>query len=83
VATEVLIFALLAFSLNFLMGTGGLVSFGHAAYFGLGAYGAALAVKTLDLPMEAALPLAIPAAALGAALFGSSSCGCKASTSPC
>jgi branched-chain amino acid transport system permease protein len=70
VATETLILALLAFSLGFLMSNGGLVSFGHAAYFGLGAYGAALGVKALGLPMEAALPLAPVAAALGAALFG-------------
>jgi len=68
--TEILIFALFAFSLNLLIGTGGLVSFGHAAYFGLGAYGAALPLKSLGLPMEAALPLAPVAAAFGAALFG-------------
>src|SRR5215207_2460553 len=68
--TEILIFALFAFSLNLLIGPGGLVSFGHAAYFGLGAYGAALALKNLGLPMEAALPLAPVAAAFGAALFG-------------
>jgi branched-chain amino acid transport system permease protein len=70
VATEILIFALLAFSLQLLIGVGGLVSFGHAAYFGLGAYGAALGVKWLEAPMEAALPLAPLLAALGAALFG-------------
>jgi branched-chain amino acid transport system permease protein len=70
VATEILIFALLAFSLHFLVGTGGLVSFGHAAYFGLGAYGAALALRHFGAPMELALPLAPVAAALGAALFG-------------
>src|SRR5215211_6228257 len=70
VATEILIFALLAFSLHFLVGIGGLVSFGHAAYFGLGAYGAALALRHLGVPMELALPLAPLAAALGAALFG-------------
>jgi branched-chain amino acid transport system permease protein len=70
VATEILIFALLAFSLHFLVGIGGLVSFGHAAYFGLGAYGAALALRHLGVPMEVALPLAPLAAALGAALFG-------------
>ena len=70
VATEVLIFGLFAFSLHFLIGTGGLVSFGHAAYFGLGAYGAAFAVRYLGAPMELALPLAPLAAALGAALFG-------------
>ena len=39
-----------------LMGTGGMASFGHAAYFGLGAYAAALAVKR-GVPMEAALAL--------------------------
>ena len=70
VATEILIFALLAFSLQLLIGVGGLVSFGHAAYFGLGAYGAALGVKWLEAPMEAALPLAPLLAAFGAALFG-------------
>jgi len=70
VATEILVFALLAFSLQFLIGVGGLVSFGHAAYFGLGAYGAALALTSLRLPMEAAMLVAPLAAALGAALFG-------------
>src|ERR671913_888563 len=59
VATEILIFALLAFSLQLLIGVGGLVSFGHAAYFGLGAYGAALGVKWMGAPMEAALPLGL------------------------
>jgi branched-chain amino acid transport system permease protein len=70
VGIEVLVFALFAFSLQLLIGVGGLVSFGHAAYFGLGAYGAALAVKWLAAPMEAALPLAPVLAVLGAALFG-------------
>jgi ABC-type branched-subunit amino acid transport system permease subunit len=45
-------------------------SFGHAAYFGLGAYGAALAVKWLAAPMGMGLVLAPVAAALGALLFG-------------
>jgi branched-chain amino acid transport system permease protein len=70
VGIEILVFALFAFSLQLLIGVGGLVSFGHAAYFGLGAYGAALAVRWLGAPMEAALPLAPLAAGLGAALFG-------------
>lgn len=70
VGIEILVFALFAFSLQLLIGVGGLVSFGHAAYFGLGAYGAALAVKWLGAPMELALPLAPLVAALGAALFG-------------
>jgi branched-chain amino acid transport system permease protein len=70
VATEILIFGLFAFSLQLLIGVGGLVSFGHAAFFGLGAYGAALGVKWIGAPMEAALPLGLLLAALGAALIG-------------
>ena len=70
VAIEALVFALFALSLQMLIGLGGLVSFGHAAYFGLGAYGAALSTQWLGAPMEAALPLAPALAALGAALFG-------------
>ena len=70
VATEILIFALFAFSLQLLIGVGGLVSFGHAAFFGLGAYGAALAVKWYGASMEAALPLGLALAALGAMLIG-------------
>jgi len=67
---EVMIFALFAMSLNLLMGTGGIISFGHAAYFGLGAYGAALVVAHFAAPMELALALAPVSAAMGAALFG-------------
>src|SRR5690242_20399445 len=52
------------------MGHGGMHSCGHAAYFGLGAYGAALAVKWLAAPMGIGLALAPVAAALGALLFG-------------
>ncbi|MBM6594783.1 ABC transporter permease [Microvirga pudoricolor] len=70
VAIEILVFGLFAFSLQLLIGVGGLVSFGHAAFFGLGAYGAALAVKWFGAPMEAALPLGLVLAALGAALIG-------------
>ena len=67
---DVLIAVLFATSLHFIMGPGGMHSFGHAAYFGLGAYGAALAVKWLAAPMGMALALAPVAAALGALLFG-------------
>ncbi|GJD52866.1 hypothetical protein OPKNFCMD_5633 [Methylobacterium crusticola] len=71
VATEILIFALAAFSLQFLVGVGGLVSFGHAAYFGLGAYAAGLLVTgPLKAPMALALLAAPLAAGAGAALFG-------------
>ncbi len=67
---DVLIAVLFAASLHFIMGPGGMHSFGHAAYFGLGAYGAALALKALGLPMEAALVVAPLLALAGAALFG-------------
>jgi ABC-type branched-subunit amino acid transport system permease subunit len=67
---DVLIAILFATSLHFIMGPGGMHSFGHAAYFGLGAYGAALAVKWLAAPMAVALVAAPAAAALGALLFG-------------
>jgi branched-chain amino acid transport system permease protein len=68
-ATDVLVFALFAASLQFMMGVGGLASFGHAAYFGLGAYAAALAARH-GVAMPGALALA-PVAALGGALvFG-------------
>ena len=70
VASEVLIFMLFAASLHLLVGAGGLVSFGHAAYFGLGAYGAALALKQLGLPMAAALVAGPLVGALGATVFG-------------
>ncbi len=70
VLTEVLVFALAAFSLNFLVGNGGIVSFGHAAYFGLGAYAAGLLVVKGGLAMEPALLAAPVAGGLFAALFG-------------
>jgi branched-chain amino acid transport system permease protein len=69
-AIDILVFALFATSLHFIMGPGGMVSFGHAAYFGLGAYGAALLLKKAGWPMEPALLAAPVVAALGAALFG-------------
>jgi hypothetical protein len=49
---DLLIAALFAASLHFIMGPAGMHSFGHAAYFGLGAYGAALLVRASGLPME-------------------------------
>jgi branched-chain amino acid transport system permease protein len=67
---DILIAVLFAASLHFIMGPGGMHSFGHAAYFGLGAYGAALLLKSFGLPMVASLLLAPLAAALGALLFG-------------
>ena len=70
VMIEIFIFSAAAFALAFLVSNAGIVSFGHAAYFGLGAYGSALAVKKLGLAMEPALILAPVTAGVGAALFG-------------
>src|SRR5437899_645983 len=67
---DVLIAILFATSLHFIMGPGGMHSFGHAAYFGLGAYGAALMVKFLAAPTPVALVVAPLAALMGALLFG-------------
>ena len=68
--TEIAIAGLFATAFNLLMGYGGMVSFGHAAYFALGAYASALLVKKAGLPMLLALPAAPVVAALGALVFG-------------
>ncbi len=70
IATEMAIAALLAASLHFAMGLGGIVSFGHAAFFGLGAYTVALAVRLLDVSFLAALLGAPLVAGLCALLAG-------------
>ena len=69
-AIDLLTAALFAASLHFIMGPAGLHSFGHAAYFGLGAYGAALLVLRAGWPMELALLAGPLVAAAGAVLFG-------------
>jgi branched-chain amino acid transport system permease protein len=69
-AVEIFAFALFAASLHLLMGLGGMVSFGHAAYFGLGAYGAALLLKAAGWPMPLAFLAAPVVAAIAAAIFG-------------
>ena len=52
---EMIIMSLFATSLHFAMGPGGMVSFGHAAFFGGGAYAAALLVSHVGAPMEVAM----------------------------
>ncbi len=69
-ASDIICFALFAVSLHFIMGPAGMVSFGHAAYFGLGAYAAALLFKKAGLPMELALVLAPFCAGLFAVVYG-------------
>ncbi len=67
---DLMVAALFAVSLHFIMGPAGMHSFGHAAYFGLGAYAAALFVRKMNMPMEAALLFAPLAAAAGAFVYG-------------
>jgi branched-chain amino acid transport system permease protein len=67
---EILAFTLFAGSLQLLVGSGGMLSFGHAAYFGLGAYGAALLFTRGGLPMLAAFALAPLVAGAAALVFG-------------
>ena len=69
---DVLIAVLFAASLHFIMGPAGLHSFGHAAYFGIGAYAAALLVLREGLPTEQVLwmaPLISAACAIPLAWF--------------
>src|SRR5437660_11012000 len=67
--TEIAIVALFATAFNLLMGFGGMVSFGHAAYFALGAYAAAILVKQAAWPMLLGVAAAPFVAATGALLF--------------
>jgi branched-chain amino acid transport system permease protein len=69
-AIDLLTAALFAASLHFIMGPAGMHSFGHAAYFGLGAYAAALLMLRAGWPMEGALLAAPLVAGLGAVVFG-------------
>jgi len=70
VGSEIAIFVIFAASLHFLMSVGGLASFGHAAYFGLGAYGVAFLAKLAGVPMIASLLLGPLLGMLGAVVFG-------------
>jgi branched-chain amino acid transport system permease protein len=74
IAIEVLAFALYAVSFNVLLGYGGMLSFGHAAFFGVGGYAAAILMKKAGLSGGVAfalLPLvAMATAAAFAALIG-------------
>jgi branched-chain amino acid transport system permease protein len=66
--TWVLIFGLFAMALDVSLGFGGLVSFGHAAFFGTGAYAAALTLKHAVFSLPACLTAGILAGAAVAAV---------------
>ena len=67
---DIIIFCLFAASLHYILGVGGLVSFGHAAFYGGGAYVAALFVQYANTPMELALMLAPLGTGLVALIIG-------------
>ncbi len=70
VATRVLVFAIAASSLNLILGFGGLVSFGHAAFVGLGAYTVGILADAGIASAWIAWPAACAVAGLAAALIG-------------
>lgn len=69
-ATRVVVLGLAAMALNFLLGFTGVLSFGHAAYFGLGAYGAAMTVKYLAPSTPVAVLVGVVVGTLAAAIVG-------------
>ncbi|AKZ29170.1 MULTISPECIES: branched-chain amino acid ABC transporter permease [Ralstonia solanacearum species complex] len=68
--TRVLVLGLAAMSVNFLLGFTGVLSFGHAAYFGLGAYGAGFALKFLAPSTPLALVCGTLLGGIAGALLG-------------
>lgn len=69
-AGRVLVFGLAAMSFNILLGFTGVMSFGHAAYFGLGAYGAGLTLKYVSASTPLAMLDGVLLGGLAGALFG-------------
>lgn len=68
--SEIMIFALFALSLNLLLGHAGLISFGHAAYFAIGAYACAIFLTILKLPFVVSFVGAIVLSAAAALVIG-------------
>ena len=69
-ASQIIIFAVFAASINLLLGYGGLATLGHAAYLGVAAYISALVYLKLHLGHWAAAPIALVATTLMACVFG-------------
>ena len=69
-ATRVLVMALAAMALNFLLGFTGTLSFGHAAYFGLAGYGAGMTIKYLVASTGLAMVVGIAVGTLAAMIIG-------------
>ena len=69
-ATRILIYAMAAASLNLVLGYGGMVSFGHAAFFGAGAYIVGILAVEGVTSLWISWPAAIAVAALAALVIG-------------
>ncbi|HUD25033.1 MAG TPA: branched-chain amino acid ABC transporter permease [Burkholderiaceae bacterium] len=69
-ASRVVVMGLAAMALNFLLGYTGTLSFGHAAYFGLGAYGAGMTLKYLVPSTALGILIGVVVGTLAAALIG-------------
>jgi len=67
---EIFILALYALSFDLIFGVTGLLSFGHAMFFAVGAYLTGIAIKTFGLPLYAVIGCVFVAAVLQAVLFG-------------
>lgn len=70
VGPQILIMGVFAMSLNLMLGYAGMVSFGHAAYFGMGAYTLGILMQKTSVGLGAALALAVVGAALLALVIG-------------
>jgi branched-chain amino acid transport system permease protein len=70
VASRIMIYGIAATSLNLILGYGGLVSFGHAAFFGIGAYAVGIGIAEGLTSGWIGFPLAMALAALAAAAIG-------------
>src|SRR6201990_1231393 len=69
--SRVVVLGLAAMALNFLLGFTGVLSFGHAAYFGLGAYGVGMTIKFLNWGTPMGLIAGIFIGTIAAMIFGS------------
>lgn len=70
IVTEILILGLFAASFNLVFGYTGMLSFGHAAFFGIGAYATAMLLQSLQWPLLACLVVSMGAGALLALIIG-------------
>jgi len=69
-AARIVVLGLAAMALNFLLGFTGVLSFGHAAYFGLGAYGVGMTIKYLFPSTAAGVVIGVAAGTLAGAIIG-------------